>query len=78
MAPCKSLSGNTSLSALLSSLAFHHICPRGGFKRGTAGREVVCEPLNLRQMKAEGEKKQRDDQKDAEVGETLDVGTAGH
>lgn len=37
MAPCKSLSGNTSLSALISSLAFRHICPPGGLKRGTVG-----------------------------------------
>lgn len=29
-------------------------------------------------MKAEAEKKQRDDQKGAKVEETLDVGTAGH
>lgn len=37
MAPCKSLFGNTSLSALLSSLGFHHICSPGGLKWGTAG-----------------------------------------
>lgn len=39
MAPCKSLSSNTSLSTLLSSLSFHNICPCGGFKGGTADPE---------------------------------------
>lgn len=41
MAPCKSLSSNTSLSALLELLSFQHIYPRGGIQRRRCGREVV-------------------------------------